>query len=182
MQAANNGATMAQGLYGALTNCGGTVACNAATPSLNVIYEGTAAPDSPISLTYSPGLTTALPTSTSCNTTIIKMRRLLPHQAGYRLLGETQSNQGEIFSHAYFVDEKNIIRCFAIHMEPGKNILKNLSLNEQWAGFVNLDLSTEQKSLTLYAYSDSKICQGEKIDLPEYIKPTKKQSEHGQEP
>jgi hypothetical protein len=65
--AANNGATMAQALYGALTDCGGTVACNAATPSLNVIYAGTAAPDSPISLTYSPGLTTAMPTSTSCN-------------------------------------------------------------------------------------------------------------------
>ncbi|MGH8253505.1 MAG: hypothetical protein ACRES2_05640 [Steroidobacteraceae bacterium] len=65
--AANNGATMAQATYGALTNCGGTVACNAATPSLNVIYAGTVAPDSPISLTYSPGLTTAMPTSTSCN-------------------------------------------------------------------------------------------------------------------
>ena len=65
----NGGATRAQGLYGALTNCGGTVACNAATPSLNVIYQGTVAPDSPISLTYSPGLTTPVPTSTSCNNT-----------------------------------------------------------------------------------------------------------------
>jgi len=63
----NNGATMAQSVYGALTNCGGTIACNAATPSLNVIYAGTVAPDSPISLTYTPGLTTPLPTSTSCN-------------------------------------------------------------------------------------------------------------------
>ncbi len=62
-----SGNTMAQLLYGSLTNCGGTIACNAATPGLNVIYQGTAAPDSPISLTYTPGLTTALPTSTSCN-------------------------------------------------------------------------------------------------------------------
>ena len=75
--AANNGATMAQALYGALTNCGGTVACNAATPSLNVIYEGTAAPDSPISLTYSPGLTTAMPTSTSCNNSYSSACRIM---------------------------------------------------------------------------------------------------------
>jgi len=107
-------------------------------------------------------------TNTTCRTTIIKMRRLLPDQAGYRLLGETLSDQGEIFSRAYFVDEKNIIRGFAIPMEPGKNILKNWWLNEQWAGFVNLDSSTEQQSLTLYAYSDGQICQGEKIELPDY--------------
>jgi len=108
-------------------------------------------------------------TDTSCKTTIIKMRRLLPDQAGYRLLGETLSDQGVVFSRAYFVDDKNMIRGFAIPMEPGKNILKNLWLNEQWGGFVNLDSSAEQQSLTLYAYSDSQICQGEKIELPDYL-------------
>jgi len=73
---ANNNATMAQALYGALTDCGGTIACNAATPSLNVIYAGTAAPDSPISLTYSPGLTTPAPTTTSCNNTYTSACRI----------------------------------------------------------------------------------------------------------
>ena len=73
---ANNGATMAQALYGALTDCGGTIACNAATPSINVIYAGTAAPDSPISLTYSPGLTTPAPTTTSCNNTYTSACRI----------------------------------------------------------------------------------------------------------
>lgn len=62
----STGKTMAQALYGALSNCGGTVACNAAVPSVDVIYNGTVAPDTPIMLTYSPGLTTPLPTSVSC--------------------------------------------------------------------------------------------------------------------
>jgi hypothetical protein len=101
------------------------------------------------------------------------MRRLLPDQAAYRLWGETQSDQGKVISRAYFVDEKNIIRGFAIPIEPGKNILTNLFINEQWAGFVNLDSSTEQQSLALYAYSDSEICQGEKIELPGYAPPIK---------
>ncbi|MDE2251309.1 MAG: hypothetical protein KGL25_07875, partial [Gammaproteobacteria bacterium] len=62
-----NGNTVAQLRYGALTNCGGTIACDAAAPSLNVVYTGTgAAGDTSISYTYSPGLTTPLPTTVSC--------------------------------------------------------------------------------------------------------------------
>jgi hypothetical protein len=65
--AVNSGTTMAQTLYGALSTCGGTIACNAATPSLDVVYTGSGgAGDTSISLTYSPGLTTPVPTSTSC--------------------------------------------------------------------------------------------------------------------
>jgi hypothetical protein len=62
-----SGKTMAQGLYGALTNCGGTIACDAAAPSLDVKYTGSgAAGDTSIAYTYNPGLTTPYPTSTSC--------------------------------------------------------------------------------------------------------------------
>jgi hypothetical protein len=62
-----SGKTMAQGLYGALTNCGGTIACDAATPSIDVKYAGSgAAGDTSISYTYNPGLTTPYPTTTSC--------------------------------------------------------------------------------------------------------------------
>ena len=92
----------------------------------------------------------------------------MPEQAGYRLFGETLSDHGNVFSRAYFVDDKNIIRGFAIPMEPNKNILRGLFVNEQWAGFVNLDSSEEQKALMLYAYSNNEMCQGEKIYLPEY--------------
>ena len=64
------GKTMAQVLYGALSNCGGTIACNAAAPSIDVKYTGTgAAGDTSIAYTYSPGLTTPLPTTVSCTNT-----------------------------------------------------------------------------------------------------------------
>ncbi len=61
-----SGKTQAQMLYGALSNCGGTIACNAAVPSVDVIYNGTVAPDSPISFTYKTGLSTPPPTTSSC--------------------------------------------------------------------------------------------------------------------
>jgi hypothetical protein len=62
-----SGKTLAQVLYGALTNCGGTIACDAAAPSLDVKYTGSgAAGDTSIAYTYNPGLTTPYPTSTSC--------------------------------------------------------------------------------------------------------------------
>jgi hypothetical protein len=62
-----SGKSMAQVLYGALTNCGGTIACDAAATSLDVIYTGSgAAGDTSIAYTYSPGLTTPVPTPTSC--------------------------------------------------------------------------------------------------------------------
>lgn len=60
------GKTMAQALYGALTNCGGAIACNAAVASDDVVYNGTVAPDSPIAYTYKLGLSTPAPTSSSC--------------------------------------------------------------------------------------------------------------------
>ena len=60
------GKTQAQLRYGTSTNCGVTP-CDAAAPSVNVIYTGTgAAGDSSIDLSYLPGLSTALPTSVSC--------------------------------------------------------------------------------------------------------------------
>jgi len=105
---------------------------------------------------------------TPCTTNIIKMRRLLPDQASYRLMGESESDHGKFFSRAYFVDEKNIIRGFAIPVQPDKNLIRSLFANPQWAGFVNLDTSQDQKSLQLYAYNDKSICQGEKIILPDY--------------
>jgi hypothetical protein len=115
-----------------------------------------------------------------CKTKVLKMRRLIPDQAAYRLLGETQSEQGKDFSRAYFVDEKNIIRGFAVPVEPNKNIVKGLFEEEPWAGFVNLDKSTIQNRITLYAYNNKQICEGDKLELPEYIKPTKKRRENGQ--
>jgi len=116
----------------------------------------------------------------ACKTSIIKMRRLLPDQASWRLWGETKTEAGETLSHAWFVDNNNIIRGFAIPIEPTKNLLADLGSDKQWAGFLNLDTISldgttlaaggDETSLTLYAYSDSdkKICQGEKIVLPEY--------------
>jgi len=61
-----SGNTAAQILYGTSTNCSVTP-CNAANPTVDVLYAGSgAAGDTPISLKYSPGLTTPIPTSVSC--------------------------------------------------------------------------------------------------------------------
>ena len=110
------------------------------------------------------------------------MRRLLPDQASYRLLGETKTAEGKSLSRAYFVDNSNVIRGFAVPMEPGKNLWMNLWADKQWGGFHNLEsiylddvvltASPAEKTLTLYAYNDSdkgrEICQGEEITLPDY--------------
>jgi hypothetical protein len=114
----------------------------------------------------------------TCTSNIIKMRRLLPDQASWRLLGESKTAAGKTLVRAYFADNNNIIRGFAIPMEPDKNLLVNLSSQQQWGGFYNLETivlsdgnlpaHSGEKTLTLYAYSDSEICQGEKIELPDY--------------
>ena len=113
-----------------------------------------------------------------CTSNIIKMRQLLPNQASWRLIGESKTAAGESLSQAWFVDNNNIIRGFAIAVEPGKNLLANLRADKQWAGFFNqeaIQLNTDvlaanvgEKALTLYAYNDNVICQGEKITLPDY--------------
>jgi len=65
------GLTLAQQLYGADTSCGVAV-CNAAVPTVDVLYNGTgAAGDTSIALTYlangaNPGLSTPIPTPVSC--------------------------------------------------------------------------------------------------------------------
>jgi hypothetical protein len=61
-----SGKTVAQQVYGSATNCA-ISACLAATPSVNVKYTGSGAPaDTSIDYSYNPGLTTPLPTTTSC--------------------------------------------------------------------------------------------------------------------
>ena len=56
-----SGKTMAQEIYGANTNCA-TTPCNAATPTVDVIYKGTGSPgDTSINLAYSK-MTTPAPT------------------------------------------------------------------------------------------------------------------------
>jgi hypothetical protein len=61
-----NGHTLAQQRYGTNSDCAANP-CNAALPSVNVVYPGTgAAGDTAIDLSYSPGLLTPLPTPLSC--------------------------------------------------------------------------------------------------------------------
>ena len=64
-----SGKTQAQLQYGAVTNCSASI-CNAAAPSVDVLYTGSGgAGDTNIALAYSPGLTTPLPTTVSCTNT-----------------------------------------------------------------------------------------------------------------
>jgi hypothetical protein len=61
-----SGHTIAQQVYGTTTNCAATP-CNGALTSVNVVYPGTgAAGDTAIDLSYTPGLSTPLPTALSC--------------------------------------------------------------------------------------------------------------------
>jgi hypothetical protein len=61
-----SGKTVAQQLYGTATNCAVTT-CGAATPSVGVKYVGSgAAGDTSIDLGYNPGLSTPLPTASTC--------------------------------------------------------------------------------------------------------------------
>jgi len=61
-----SGKTVAQQLYGTATNCALTT-CAAATPSVGVKYVGSgAAGDTSIDLGYNPGLSTPLPTASTC--------------------------------------------------------------------------------------------------------------------
>jgi hypothetical protein len=108
-----------------------------------------------------------------CTTRLIKVRRLLPDQAAWRLWGESKTGAGGEISRMYFVDGNNIIRGYAIPVVPEKNILDNLSRPNQWVGFVNLDTSAEQDSLMLYGYNGHVLCEGERIELPPYTPPVK---------
>lgn len=113
-----------------------------------------------------------------CTNKIIKVRQLLPDQASWRLVGESNTAAGDSLSQAWFVDHNNIIRGFAIPVEPEKNLLANLIADKQWAGFFNqeaiqldkdvLAADIGEKALTLYAYNDKSMCRGEKIILPDY--------------
>jgi len=61
-----SGKTVAQQLYGTASNCAVTT-CAAATPSVDVKYAGSGAPgDTGIDLGYNPGLSTPLPTASTC--------------------------------------------------------------------------------------------------------------------
>jgi MFS family permease len=106
--------------------------------------------------------------SVACTTRLIKVRRLLPDQAAWRLWGESKTGVGGEVSRVYFVDEKNIIRGYAIPVVPEKNTLDNVFKPSQWVGFVNLDASAEQDALTLYGYNNHVLCQGDRIALPAY--------------
>lgn len=77
----SNGRTMAQELYGTSTDCAATP-CDAATPSVDVIYNGTGAPgDTSISLLYSKLTTPAPDVPTSCENSWSSVCRITTNYA-----------------------------------------------------------------------------------------------------
>ena len=103
-----------------------------------------------------------------------KLRKLLPDQAAWRIMGT--STAGDTFSSAYFVDHDNIIRGFAIPVVAERNVLRNLFVPQPWAGFVNLENSKNRTSVFVVAYNNRQRCTPVEIALPEYVTPRKKKT------
>jgi len=103
-----------------------------------------------------------------CDLEVLKMRRLLPDQAAYKLTGSARSSEGRELSRVYFADRDGIIRGFAIPILPSRDLWQSLQQGKQWSGFVNLGEGGEQQMLQAYAYGDGVICEPLTIELPAF--------------
>jgi len=103
-----------------------------------------------------------------CEVEVLKMRRLLPDQAAYKLTGTARSSNGHKLSWVYFVDGQDIIRGFAIPILSSRDLWESFQQGKQWSGFVNLDDASEQPTLQAYAYGDGVICEPQAIELPAF--------------
>jgi hypothetical protein len=111
----------------------------------------------------------------ACKIDILKMRRLLPDQAAYKLTGKANSHDGQKLSRVIFTDNEGIIRGFAIPIASSRDLWQSFREGNHWSGFVNLDEAGEKQKLQAYAYGDGKICGPQSIELPIFQPFIKKQ-------
>src|SRR5690606_26247737 len=104
----------------------------------------------------------------SCTLDVVKMRRLLPDQAAYKLTGEAQSDEGEKLSRVVFADSEGMIRGFAIPILASRDLWQSLREGKHWSGFVNLEAARDTQKLQAYAYNDRTICEPQAIELPAF--------------
>lgn len=104
----------------------------------------------------------------NCDVEILKMRRLLPGQAAYKLTGTARSSAGHRLSRVYFADHDGTIRGFAIPILSSRSLWESFQQGRQWSGFVNLDGAGEKQALQAYAYGNGVICKPQGIELPAF--------------
>lgn len=103
-----------------------------------------------------------------CAVKLLKIRRLLPDQAAYKLTGTVRSSDGRTLSRMYFTDESGILRGFGIPVLSSRDLWESFRQGKQWSGFVNLDQASEKESLQAYAYDNTTICKPQTIELPAF--------------
>jgi len=145
------GLTQAQLLYGTSTNCGVT-ACNAAAPSVNVIYTGSgAAGDTSIDLNYIPGLSTPLPTSVSCTNLWVAACRIT---IDYAASGTGAATSAPAHIDPLWTVDRGANTCTNCHTATGTQVVSctpagtmtpvNVTLSVPAAGGLELDADPAQ--------------------------------------